>query len=304
MDMNRRQFFGTAGMAVSCFGRIVEGGQRNLLLGICDWNLGPSCDPGMISKAREVGLGGIQVSVGTGPDHMPLREPAVRQSYRELGRKYGISFCSVAAGSVLNKIPLKSEPQSAIYVVDALEAAAALGAKNVLVAFFGKGDLRLQDAEGQLRNLRSGPYASYELDSAAVTRVVEVLKQLVPRAEDLGIALGLENSLTADQNLEIIDRVGSAAVQVYYDVGNSTHYGYDVPSEILKIGRERICEIHLKDWSSPVLGMTGGEVDFAAASEACRQIGYDKWYVLETSGREERFLEDTRANVDFVTNAF
>jgi sugar phosphate isomerase/epimerase len=134
--------------------------------------------------------------------------------------------------------------------------------------------------------------------------VVEVLRQLVPRAEESGVILGLENTLTADQNLEIIDRVGSEMLQVYYDVGNSTHYGYDVPTEIRKIGKERICEIHLKDWATPVLGASGGEVDFRVAAEACREIGYDKWYVLESSGRKNKFLEDTRANVKFVFDHF
>ncbi|MGW8178804.1 MAG: sugar phosphate isomerase/epimerase family protein, partial [bacterium] len=182
------------------------------MVGICDWNLGSSCDPEVIPKAYEAHLRGIQVSVGTSPDHLPLREASVRKRYRELGKKYGITFCSVAAGSILNRIPLKSEPQAAIYVVDALEAAAVLGAKNVLLAFFGNGDLRLRDASGDMRNLSTGPYASFELDSAGVTRVVEVLRQLVPRAEEEGVALGLENTLTADQNLEIIERVGSEVV--------------------------------------------------------------------------------------------
>jgi sugar phosphate isomerase/epimerase len=274
------------------------------MVGICDWNLGSSSDPAAIPKAREAHLKGIQVSVGTSPESIPLREAIVRRRYLELGKEHGIRFCSVAAGSILNQIPLKSEPQSAIYVVDALEAAAQLGAENVLLAFFGNGDLRLKDARGRLRNLSKGPYKSFELDAAGVARVVEVLRQLVPRAEDSGVALGLENTLTADQNLEIIERVGSEMVQIYYDVGNSTHYGYDVAAEIQQIGKERICEIHLKDWASPVLGASSGEVDFQKAAEACREIGYDKWYVLESSGRENMFLEDTRANVRFVLDTF
>jgi len=304
MNMNRRQFLGSVGTTASLLVATSSRSADGPLVGICDWNLGPSCDPELIPKAREAHLKGIQVSVGTSPESIPLRRTDVCKRYLELGEEYGIRFCSVAAGSILNRIPLKSEPQSAIYVVDALEAAAQLGAGNVLLAFFGNGDLRLKDANGRMRNLSNGPYKSFELDAAGVTRVVEVLRQLVPRAEDSGVALGLENTLTADQNLEIIERVGSEMVQIYYDVGNSTHYGYDVAAEIRKIGKERICEVHLKDWASPVLGSPSGEVNFQKAAEACREIGYDKWYVLESSGREDRFLEDTRANVGFVLNTF
>jgi sugar phosphate isomerase/epimerase len=271
---------------------------------MCDWNLGKSCDPETIPRAQEARLSGIQVSVGTAPDRVPLRDKTVRQRYLELGLRHGVSFNSVAAGSILNQIPLKSEPQSAVYVVDAIEAAAALGAKNILVAFFGNGELRLQDSTGQLRNMsKSGP-ASYELDAHGVSRVVEALRQIVPRAADAGVVLGLENTLTAEQNLEIIDRIGSPMVQVYYDVGNSTHYGYDVPAELRRLGTRRICEIHLKDWKTSLLGSPDGEVDFSGAAAACREIRFDKWFVLESSGRKDRFLQDTHANVAFVEKLF
>lgn len=280
-------------------------------IGMCDWNLGASCDPGLIPRASEVGLKGIQVSVGTRPDFVPLRSNAVRRHYLELGKEHGIAFPSVAAGSILNQIPLKSEPQSAIYVVDAIEAAKALGSTNVLMAFFGNGDLRLRDSTGEFRNVSEGPFSSYELDARGVTRVVEALRQIVPRAEEAGIVLGLENTLTAVQNLDIIDRVGSDWVQVYYDTGNSTAYGYDPPSEIRMLGNDRICEIHIKetlgldDPNRPLLGGPDRQgVDFEGVAEACKAIGFDKWYILETSGREGAFEEDTRANVAFAKRLF
>ncbi len=308
MRIHRREFLKSAGLAGMIGASIRRGATDASVLapriGMCDWNLGKPCDPELISLARQARLGGIQVSVGTAPDRMPLRDKSVRQKYLDLGRRYGITFSSVAAGSILNQIPLKSEPQSAVYVIDALEAAAALGAKNILIAFFGNGELRLQDSTGQPRNLSKEGFASYELDPQAVTRVVEALRQIAPRAAAAGVVMGLENTLTAAQNLEIIERIGSPMVQVYYDVGNSTHYGYSVPTELRLLGAARICEIHLKDWKVPLLGTGGGEVDFPAAAAACREIGYDKWYVLETSGRKGRFAEDTLANVAFVERLF
>jgi L-ribulose-5-phosphate 3-epimerase len=96
-------------------------------------------------------------------------------------------------------------------------------------------------------------------------------------------------------------------VQVYYDVGNSTSYGYDVPGEIRRLGRDRICEIHIKEtlgFQHPEGGLLGAlpenPVDWAGVGQAIRDIRYDGWYILETSGRRDRFIEDTRANVAFV----
>jgi L-ribulose-5-phosphate 3-epimerase UlaE len=94
--------------------------------------------------------------------------------------------------------------------------------------------------------------------------------------------------------------VGSKLFQVYYDVGNSTAYGYDVPTELRLLGKDRICEIHLKDWKTPMLGSPEGQVDFRNVAQAVKDIEYHKWLVLETSGRQGHFLEDTRANVAFA----
>jgi sugar phosphate isomerase/epimerase len=312
MTITRRTFLQTAGAAATAaafpapsFAPWFAGNP----IGMCDWNLGQSCDPEDIPKAKLATLAGIQVSVGTRPDLVPLRLAAMRERYLALGREHGISFPSVAAGSILNRIPLKSEPQSAVYVIDAVEAAAALGSSCILVAFFGNGDLRLRDSMGEFRNVSRGAFSTYELDAPGVTRVVEALRQIAPRAEDAGVILGLENTLTAEQNLDILDRVRSPMVQVYYDVGNSTAYGYDVPTEIRLLGNDRICEIHIKETlglDDPMWGLLGGPaskgVDFAGVAAACRDIGYDKWFILETSGREGRFQEDTRENVRYVQN--
>ena len=164
---------------------------------------------------------------------------------------------------------------------------------------------------GGFRDLSEGPFSSYVLDEKGVDRVVEALRQIAPRAEDAGIEIGLENTLTARQNLDIMARVDSPMIKVYYDVGNATAYGYDVPTEIRYLGNDRICEIHLKETLSiedPRRGLLGGPesggVDFTGTAEACRDIGYDKWFMLESSGRKGAFLEDTRSNVAFVQERF
>ncbi len=281
--------------------------KSGIKVGMTDWNLGGTCNPGKFALAKEAGLDGVQVSVATDPNNVPLRDPAVRRKYRDMCERHGLQVCSVAAGSILNSIPLASEPQSAVYVIDAIEAAKALGADNILMAFFGNGDLRLKDAQGNVRNISDdSKWKEYELDTQGVTRVVEALRQIAPRAEDAGVILGLENTITAKQNMEIIERVGSPMLQVYYDVGNSTGNGYNVPAEIRMLGKQRICEVHLKDRGTPMLGSSKAQVDMKACAEALHEIGYEKWYVLETSGKDRKksFVEDTRANVAFAKKIF
>ncbi len=317
MILDRRGFVKAGGVAIAVASTGSMGGmvacsspqpsppRRSVTpgIGICDWNLGPMCDPEQIPRAAEAHLSGIQVSLGRNPEEMLLRDPSIQERYLELGNEHGITFHSVALG-LLNTYPLSDEPRSAIWLVDAIDAAVALGASNVLMAFFGNGDLRQKDENGDFLNDSVGEFASYRLDEDKVTRVVDTLIQVVPRARDVGVSLGLENTLTAAQNLEIIDRVGSEWLQIYYDLGNSTGNGYDVPGELRLIGNQRLCEVHLKDWNTPVLGSDESMVDNQAAAAALEDIGYDKWLVLETSGREDRFLEDTQGNVAWAKETF
>jgi L-ribulose-5-phosphate 3-epimerase len=310
--MDRRHFFERTGIALGSLAasstltacaRPATARQHSAGIGICDWNLGEMCDPEAIPRAREAGLDGIQVSLGRNPDEMVLRDPAVRARYVELGGQHGITFHSIALG-LLNGNPLAEQPRAAVWVIDAIEAAVALGASNVLMAFFGTGDLRYRDDRGEFINESGGAFAEYRLDETKVASVVDTLRQIAPRAEDAGIALGLENTITARQNLEIMERVGSDSLIVYYDVGNSTGNGYDVPGELRLLGNDRICEVHLKDWNTPLLGSADGTVDMPGVAAALDDIAYDKWLVLETSGREGRFLEDTRANVAWARQMF
>ena len=60
--------------------------------------------------------------------------------------------------------------------------------------------------------------------------VGDALKELAPEAVKAGVLLGLENTISAEDNVRIMERSGSPAVQAYYDVGNSTSATASTPS--------------------------------------------------------------------------
>lgn len=232
--------------------------SRRFRIGACDWSLGPMASPEAFTVAREIGLDGVQVSLGTEKNNMHLRQPAVQQAYRDKARETGVAVASLALGE-LNNIPFKSDPRTVEWVGGAVDAAAALGVRVILLAFFHKGDLRD--------------------DPAGVAEVVRRLKTLAPRAEKAGVILGLESWLSAAGHLEIIDRVGSRAVQVYYDVCNSNDRGYNIYREIRELGRRGlICELHAKE-NGALLGQ--GKVDFLKVRAALDDIGYAGWIQIE-----------------------
>jgi sugar phosphate isomerase/epimerase len=91
--------------------------------------------------------------------------------------------------------------------------------------------------------------------------------------------------------------VGSRAFQIYYDVGNATNLvGVDAPSEIRRLGRDRICQFHFKDQ-----GYLGeGKVDFAAVLKACSDIGFSGYANLETSSPSGSMDNDLKRNLAYL----
>ena len=281
--MPRRNFLRAAVVAAGAAAAPqVSGAEKGtpLRIGMCDWNLGKTADVQAISVAREIGLNGVEVSLVSGKDRRYLRTPEVQDAYRVAALAYGIQIPSIAIGE-LNSVPLKSEPKTALWVYDAIHAARNIGAKNILLAFFGKGEIKMEDT----------------LD---VDRIVDVLIDLAPEAQKSGIILGLENTLSAENNMRILERVNSPAVQVYYDAKNSANGGFDVPREIRMLGKH-ICQAHLKNGKYYLDYVEN--LDFKKVAEAYKEIGYGGWYVLETSSPKD-LIGDTRTNIELVKRNF
>lgn len=277
--MLRRSVPAVAGLALAgCSAPLFEArARRRFKIGACDWSIGEAASPAAFDVAKEIGLDGVQVSLGTVADGMHLRKPEVQQAYRDAARKTGLEIGSLAIGE-LNKVPYKSDPRTIEWVSDSVDVCRALGVRVVLLAFFSEGDLRD--------------------DAAGTDEVVRRLKAVAPKAEQAGVVLGLESWLSAAQHLDILDRVGSKAVQVYYDVCNSNVRGYDIYREIRQLGRERICELHFKE-NGALLGQ--GQVDFRKVRAALDDIGYRGWIQIEGAVPPgQPMLESYQANCQFL----
>jgi len=127
--------------------------------------------------------------------------------------------------------------------------------------------------------------------------VGDVLREIAPAAEKAGVILGLEDTISARDNVLIMTRAKSPAVLVYYDVGNSTENGFNILEEIRWLGRERICEVHLKD--NPNY-LWQGKIDFVAVINALADIGFDHWAQLECDSPTGRIEDDMSRNLKYI----
>ena len=226
-------------------------------VGACDWSIGPAGDINSFAVAKKIGLDGVQLSLNTKADHEHLRRPDTQRAFKKAAQRAGVSIGGLAIG-LLNEIPYKSDPRTDQWVQDSVEVASALGVKNILLAFFGNNDLRGDPKGTQV--------------------VIDKLKAVAPKAQKAGVVLGIESWLSAPEHLSILDAVASPAVQVYYDVCNSTVGGYDIFKEVRDLGKDRICEVHLKE-NDYLLGH--GKVDLVKVRQALDDIGYSGWLHME-----------------------
>jgi L-ribulose-5-phosphate 3-epimerase len=281
--LSRRQMLGRTAQSAACLAvasnfapLFAAPEKRRFRLGACDWSIGKMGDPAAFEVAKQIGLDGVQVSLGTAENDMRLRQPKMQQEYRDAAKQAGLQVASLAIGE-LNRIPYKSDPRTIPWVSDSIDVCQALKVKVVLLAFFSDDDLRG--------------------DKAGVDEVVKRLKAVAPKAEKAGVVLGIESWLSADEHVEILERVGSKSVQVYYDVCNSNDRGYDIYKEIRQLGK-RICEFHAKE-NAALLGQ--GKVDFHKVRAALDDIGYRGWVQVEGAVPPGgKMLESYQANCKFM----
>ena len=291
LHITRRQMMvGTAraaaGLAVTCScAPLAEQEQEQakatagFKLAVCDWTIGKTADPGSFEIAKRIGLDGVQVDFGRGDNRLPLFDEELQQNILDEARKQKMEIASLAMG-VLNNVPYKSDPRAERWVRQGINVAEAMGVKVILLAFFGEGDL--------------------QNDEQGIAKVVQRLRQIAPRAEMADVTLGIESWLSAEQHIDIIERVGSPAVKVYYDVANSHKAGYDIYKEIRQLD-QLICEFHAKDYDN-LYGK--GSIDFKEVRLAMDDIGYRGWLVMEGTEMPLGLEESCRYDAEYLRGIF
>jgi L-ribulose-5-phosphate 3-epimerase len=255
-------------------------------VGMTDWNLGQRGDITKIALAREIGLDGIQVSVQYPIDGKTptLRDPKTQADFRRAALDNGIQICSLAIGNPgKSRLPMHTNPAFAVLLVEAVEIAHNLGTNNILLPILGDSHIDMTS-------------------QAQVDTFVTTMKEVARYAEKYGVVIGLEDWISAEDNIRLLDAIGSDYVGVYYDAHNLVPRVKDIYAEPTLLGK-RIHQIHVKN-ADMLLSTPGGRVDWPRMAQQFYDIGYHGWYVLETGSPTKDIVADTRANIEYVKRTF
>ncbi len=231
--------------------------------------------------ARDIpGITGVELQVTSG--HPNMRDLSVARRYKAEAHRWGLNIPSTA-GVWDHAI---WGPHSGLDLLDSIRATEILGARVMLVAFFGKNAPDMADRQSYVP-------------------LVSILRDAASHAQEAGIILGLENSLSPKGNRDLVDRIDNSSVKVYYDLDNMYQYGHakEAVPGIKLLGPERIIAVHVKN-KGRILQETW-RIDWAVAFQALTEIRYDGWLVFETQHEDhQECREMTQQNIAFIKEHF
>lgn len=250
-------------------------------IGVCDWMLLQRQKPGAISLAAELGADGLEVDMGPLGQretfNNALAQPDLREQFLQAARQHGIALCSLAMSGFYAQ-SFAERPGVGRLIDDAIETAVHLGIHILFLPLGVPSDL--------LRHPHLRP------------AVVARLRDAARKAETARVIIGVETSLPAAEETQLLDEVGSNAVRSYFNFAQAIKYGRDPVAELEVRGAERIVQIHASNEDGFRLP-EDPKLNLPQIKQTLDRMGWRGWLVIERS-RDARNPHDLRHN--YATN--
>ncbi|MFB6320042.1 sugar phosphate isomerase/epimerase family protein [Saccharicrinis sp. FJH54] len=239
--------------------------------------------------AKELGADGVEVDMG-GLGSRPtfnnkLVDPLIRKQYLDTARQLGIEISSLAmSGFYAQSFPTR---EGAVETVqDCINTMVLMGVKVGFLPLGVEGDLiRYPERRDE---------------------IVERLKEVGRKAEAADVVIGIETALDAKGEVELLNDIGSPAIQICFNFSNPIKAGRDVSEELMILGKDRICEIHATN-KDGVLLENDPQVDMQKIKATLDDMGWSGWLLVERS-RDASNPRDVRgnfgANVRYLKSVF
>jgi L-ribulose-5-phosphate 3-epimerase len=260
--------------------------QQRYKIGGCDWIMLKRQKIGSFKLAKECGMDGVEVdmgSLGDRPDMKnQLRDPAFRQQYLDACSQYHVEICSLAMSAFYGQ-SWADHPKCDSFTDEWIDLLQGMNVKTGFLPMGVKGDIAHDPAER--------------------SKVVDHLKRAAPGAEKAGVVLGIEAALDTDGYKRFLDDIGSPNVRLYYNFGDQMAAGQDIYQQLRDLGKDRICQIHCTEKDGAWLGQ--GKLDMPKAKKVLDEMGWSGWLVIERSRVKGKSVkENFTANASYLKTLF
>ena len=239
--------------------------------------------PAGIDKAAAMGFDGVEVL------HVQMRDESngSLQRIKRQAHSLGLALMgfSTHQGFVSPDQDLRrTNVQKTLYQID---LAYRLGIPTMRINTGRWGTIKSFDDFMAKKGIEPSPEG--HTDEEAFGWVIGAIEKLLPRAEECGVVLGLENhwglGRTAEGVLHIVEAIKSPWLQMTLDTGNFLERPYE-QMEAMSSSPVRIALVQAKTYFG------GGrwyelDLDYARIAAILREHGYRGWISLEFEGNED-----------------
>jgi len=251
-------------------------GQR-YKIAVCDWMILKRQKLGAFQLAKDIGVDGVEVDMGSLGQResfaSALTNAATRQQFLDKARELNLEISSLAMSGFYAQSFVGRTNVSRL-VQDCLDTMKAM---DVKIAFLPL---------GVNSDLLKYPELRPQVD--------ERLKAAGKQAEQAGVIIGVETELDADEQIKLLDEVGSPAVKIYYNLANAIQHQRDYVAELKKLGKERVCQIHFSNQDAHWL-QNDPLVNAPKIKSTLDEMDWRGWLVIEHS-RDTNDVHNVKKN--------
>lgn len=267
-------------LPVETFAQRAEGERYKI--SVCDWMILKRQKIGEFALAREIGCDGIEVDMGglgkRDTFDNKLRYPHFQKLFREKAQENKVEISSIAMSGFYGQSILARDN----YVDLVQDCLNTMKAMDVKTAFLPLGPC----------DLAKNPEIRPEL-----VRRMKVIGDMAARE---GRIIGIETSLDAQGDVELLKEIGSKGIKIYFKFQNALEAGRDVCTELKILGRDNLCElIHCTDTDGVTLDKNT-RLDLKRVKKTLDSMGWSGWLVIERS-RDASDVHNVKKN--YGTNA-
>jgi L-ribulose-5-phosphate 3-epimerase len=224
-----------------------------------------------------------------GADVNPLLTDEGICKLKSLISKTGVQILSVCADYFMDKPLVRASPQELEERFADLERlfqrGKLLGINRIVLPFVDASRIDTDD----------------EKNSVSMT-----LKRALKVAENTGIEIHLETSLTPERFAGLLSELPHPLLKANYDSGNSSSLGYHPQEEFAAYGRW-VGSVHIKDRlrGAGTVPLGTGDADFPALAESLQKAAYRGDFILQVArGPSGDEVNWARQNREFVLKKF
>lgn len=230
---------------------------------------------------KEIGADGLEIDMGGLGNRdtfdNKLADSMVRQEYLSKAKELNLAFCSLAMTGFYAQ-SFATRPTYQKMIQDCLDTAKAMNVKVVFLPLGVQGDL-VKNPE-----LRKP--------------IVERLKVAGKMAAKAGVTIGIETSLDAKGELQLLQEINSKAVKSYFNFSNAIKNGRDLHEELKILGRKHIVQIHATNEDGVWL-QNDPKINLVKVKETLDDMGWKGWLVIE---RSRDATQPTNVKYNFSAN--